>query len=133
VCLDWVRLIDNSFYDLKEKLIVFACYKRRMIISIYTFDLSTICIYRYWRPSSRRTWLSFNTHSMCHYTSVPTATPIRRILSKPEGIWKQIILKQTESGGTVVSPRTSHSGRPGSILARGWPPWEDLQWFSFPL
>jgi len=38
-----------------------------------------------------------------------------------------------ESGGTVVSPRTSHSGGPGSILARGRPPWKGLQWFSFPL
>ena len=28
----------------------------------------------------------------------------------------------TESGGTVVSPRTSDSGCPGSILARGRPP-----------
>jgi len=41
--------------------------------------------------------------------------------------------KTTESGGTVVSQRTSHSGGPGSILARGRPPWEGFQWFSFPL
>jgi len=37
------------------------------------------------------------------------------------------------SGGTVVRPRTSHSGGPGSILARGRSPWEGFQWFSFPL
>jgi len=39
----------------------------------------------------------------------------------------------TASGGTVVSPRTSHSEGPGSILARGRPPWEGFQWFSYPL
>jgi len=39
----------------------------------------------------------------------------------------------TESGGTVISPRTSHSGGPGSILARGRPPREGFQWFTFPL
>ena len=39
----------------------------------------------------------------------------------------------TESGGTVVSPHNSHLGDPGSILARGRPPWEGFQWFSFPL
>jgi len=27
----------------------------------------------------------------------------------------------------------SHLGGPGSILARGRPPWEGFQWFSFPL
>jgi len=39
----------------------------------------------------------------------------------------------TERGGTVVSPRTPHSGGPGSILGRGRPPWKGIQWFSFPL
>jgi len=41
--------------------------------------------------------------------------------------------KKPESDDTVVSPRTSHSGGPGSILARGRPPWEGFQLFSFPL
>ena len=40
---------------------------------------------------------------------------------------------KTENGGTVVSPRTSDSGGPGSILARGRTPWKGFQWFSFPL
>ena len=46
--------------------------------------------------------------------------PVRRFVS-------------TESGGTVVSPRTSHLGDPSSILARGWLPREGYKWLSFPL
>ena len=121
---DWAHLAHDlffffSFFEWKSLVLMASPEK---VLSERNIRTDLFCADAYWHCSfTTKFWLL---HSWYLYIFVFSLL----------GDFFQFKTKRfTESGGTVVSPRTSRSGDPGSILAQGRPPWEGFQWFSFPL